>query len=92
MARAKGGLLGQNQEAGQCGHVPSPLADELGIQNAGEGREGHLFFIGGSNEHAESVPMVGQFQDVVVMAVGGGELSCEDTRWRIGNGSSSCWF
>ena len=75
--RARGGLLGQNQEAGQSGHIPFPLADELSIQNAGEGRERHLFFIGGSNEHAESVPVVGQFQDVVVMAVRGGKLSWE---------------
>ena len=57
--RARGGLLGQNQEAGQSGHIPFPLADELSIQNAGEGRERHLFLIGGSNEHAESVPVVG---------------------------------
>lgn len=35
--RARGGLLGQNQEAGQTGHISFPLADELGIQNVGEG-------------------------------------------------------
>lgn len=75
--RARDGLLGQNQEAGQPGHIPFPLADELSIQNAGEGRERHLLLIGGSNEHAESVPVVGQFQDVVVTAVGGGKLSWE---------------
>lgn len=36
--------------------------------------ERHLLFIRGSNEHAEGVPVVGQFQDVIVMAIGRGEL------------------
>lgn len=80
MARAQSGLLGQNQEAGQPGHVAFPLADELGIQNVGEGREGHIFLIGSCDEHAEGLPMVGQFQDVIVVAIRGGELSCEDTK------------
>lgn len=78
-------LLGQNQEAGQPGHVAFPVADELGTQNVGEGRERHLLFIRGSNEHAEGVSVVGQFQDVIVMAIGRGELGCEDTkmaRWK----------
>lgn len=80
VARARGGLLRQNQEAELPGHIPFPLADELGIQDVGEGRERHLFFIGSGDEHAESVPMVGQFQDVIVMAAGGRKLGCEDTR------------
>lgn len=82
---ARGSLLGQNQEAGESGHIPFPLADELSVQNAGEGGERHLFFVGGGNEHAQSVAVVGQFQDVVVMAVGGGKLSWGDTkmaRWQ----------
>lgn len=78
--RARDGLLGQNQEAGQAGHIPFPLTDELIIQNVDEGRKRHLFFIGSSNEHAESVPMVGQFQNVVVMAIRGRKLSCKDTK------------
>lgn len=80
VVRARGDLLGQNQEAEPPGHIPFPLADELGIQDVGESREGHLLFIGSSDEHAESVPVVGQFEDVVVMAVGGQKLGCEDTR------------
>lgn len=80
VVRARGDLLGQNQEAEPSGHIPFPLADELGIQDVGEGREGHLLLIGSSDEHAESVPVVGQFEDVVVMAVGGRKLGCEDTR------------
>lgn len=79
MVRARGDLLGQNQEAEPSGHIPFPLADELGIQDVGEGRKRHVFFIGSSNEHAERVSVIGQFQDVVITAVGGRKLGCEDT-------------
>lgn len=79
VVRARGDLLGQNQEAEPSGHIPFPLADELGIQDVGEGRKRHVFFIGSSNEHAERVSVIGQFQDVVITAVGGRKLGCEDT-------------
>lgn len=36
--------------------------------------------------------MIGQFQDVIVVAIRSGEFSWEEPRWHLGNGSSSRGF
>lgn len=73
------GLLRQDEETGQSGHVPFPLSDELSIQDAGEGGEGHFLLVGRRDEHAEGFAVVGQFQDVIVVAIRSGEFSWEET-------------
>lgn len=68
-------LLGQHEEPRHGGHVALPLCDQLGVDSGCQGREGGVQPEGGSNEHAEHLPLVGQLDDIITHLVWGGEFA-----------------